>query len=47
MFLEGWVGFPEREKGRSQGETPVLGNSKVMGQVKQNTVFWGSRRRGK
>ena len=34
MFLEGWRGFPELEKGSSRGEMPVLGMSKVTGQVR-------------
>lgn len=43
MFLEGWIGFPELEKGRSQGEMPVLGNSKVTGQVRVEHSVLGQR----
>ena len=50
MFLEGWIGFLELEKGRSRGEMPVLGNSKVMGQVRvEHSVLgqWEKREKGK
>ena len=48
MFLEGWIGFPELEKGRSQGEMSVLDNSKVTGQVRvEHSVLGQWEKRGK
>lgn len=35
MCLKGWIGFLELEEGRTPGEIPVLGNSKVMRPVRE------------
>lgn len=49
MFPEGWIGFLESERGRSQGEMPVLGNDKVrvVGQVRAEQCPWAVGEGGK